>query len=360
MNVLQYTLDGLAATPGTCRDPVPGRARDVEMRLGTPLPADIHAFAAVFPGGRVHHYEQFPWDPDHPAGVVAITQGLRAAGLRPTDVALGTSWGRLYLWDPSGAGSLPTAPLISTSPFHLKAPLKKHHASRVYHLNYTGLILDQLETRAYEPIRAALDQQHPDLAKRAAKRWRHRWQPHEVEKIDLILRRGIKPGDHLATWDDGEREYIDLRGLVHGPARRSYSHPQPPRPKTPVRVEGVDFSFSEDTFDWIDAHHCRFRAARMSCIHSRFTSCDFSFVDVAGADHRTLRGEFTDCTFSGAYLADCSLDGTFRRCDFAGADLHNSAPEPDAQFIDCTWTHCRFGGDSRHWDPMRLAAFPRL
>lgn len=190
MNVIQYTLEGLTNLLRLPASPAGDPLRAVEEQLGVGLPPDMHTFAAAFPGGRVHNYEPVPWDPADPAGVVATTRRLRAAGLRPTDVALGTDGRKLT------SGMPPAARLASAVPLQLKAPLKKHNAGAVTHLDYTDLMLEQLESRAYEKVRAARDERHPELTKRATKRWRHR-QQHEAEKIELGPEPGHQTGRRL-------------------------------------------------------------------------------------------------------------------------------------------------------------------
>jgi uncharacterized protein YjbI with pentapeptide repeats len=75
-------------------------------------------------------------------------------------------------------------------------------------------------------------------------------------------------------------------------------------------------------------------------------------MDGQGSMMQCLIGEFVDCSFTGAYLADCSLSGSFLRCDFTNADLQR-ATAGEAMFKDCVWKACRFGGTTRHFDPMR-------
>ena len=59
-----------------------------------------------------------------------------------------------------------------------------------------------------------------------------------------------------------------------------------------------------------------------------------------------------DTVEAGAVLAECSLNGTFMRCNFTAANLWCAQPQ-DSQFIDCTFAHTSFGGDARHWDERR-------
>jgi hypothetical protein len=241
----------------------------------------MSALADVFRGGPLFDYQQLPWDLDDPAGVVATTRRLRGAGLRPVDIAVGHTGRLLYFYDTSGSsGIINTARLADSESLRLKAPLKKDHIGPKYYFSYLGLVLDQLESARYEVVRADLDARHKGLTRKSAKRWRHRWQPHEARKFDEIPRRGIKAADALfAVEEDG---YIDLRGVISTAWTRPAVYPLPEEPKRQTRFERVDFSFCETDFHWIDAHDCGFRAATMSCVNSRCTNCDFTMLDVAG------------------------------------------------------------------------------
>ena len=361
MDVLRYTLDALMRRLETLPPPTADHIPTVITTLGVPLPPEFNDIAAVFRGGPLLDYHQFPWDPADPAGVIAMTRTLRAAGLRSTDVALGRIGKRLYFWDASGHGTINTADLRAENPLALKRPLAADHISAVFHFSYTGLLLDVMEGARYAAVRKQLDQRFAALTQRAARKWRHRWAPHERERIDEILRRGVRAADRLPTCED-DAGYTDLRGVVLTP----WTLPPPPfvpdrppalRPRTPL--ERVDLSFCESKFYRIDAHDCRFRGATVGALDCRFTSCDFTLADTASANHRILSGDFTDCTFTGARLAQCTLNGSFTRCDFTGSDLW-WAGHGETRFIDCIWTHCRFGGDATQWHLMREQAFPLL
>jgi len=370
MDILAYTTAALGRALGTAPDPAAaGVVASVEAALGVRLPDDVPALAAAFPGGVLFDYRQFPWDPADPSGVVANTRRLRAEGLRPADVALGTAGNRLYFWQPSevGAGHINSAPLAEDPPVRPRRPLKAGHYGRPFYMTYTGLLLEQMEAARYETVRANLEKLYPNLTKKAARKWRHRWAPHEVDTIERSLERGVSVADRLPTFEDGGREFVDLRGAVVDPTRKVFTPAAPQHPARPVRFERVDFSFGLWSLKDVDAHDCRFRAATLGCFDSRFTNCDFTFVDVEGANQPILRGHFTDCNFTGGRLAESMLYGTFERCDFTGVDLRSASLEhvtltsrSTSRFIDCTWTDCRFGGDARQWDPMRPQAFPDL
>lgn len=81
-------------------------------------------------------------------------------------------------------------------------------------------------------------------------------------------------------------------------------------------------------------------------------------VEVAGSERAILSGEFR------LHLHRRPLRQSYPDGRLTPLRLHRRRPLVGRirrlKFLNCTWTHARFGGGARHWDPMRLAAFPSL
>jgi uncharacterized protein YjbI with pentapeptide repeats len=332
VNILQYTVDELRKLQLPA-----GRTTGlvaIESAFGFPVPPDAQEIGAVLGSGVLNDFEQF----DAPR-VIAETERLRASGGSPAKVVVGKLEGHLIAYDLGMAEPM----------------LKTIEGEELAAFTYTGLILEQIERLRYRDVRAAVEKQHSDLTKKAAKQWRHRWGRDELANIERELERGKQLPDGIPADDEDEaasEPLRDLRGIVKPP--KGYWQTGEPR-TTIARLERIDFSFCEWFFEGVDARDCVFRGASFGTRESRFERCDFTMIDCSSRSkflQDQLGTEFIDCDFTGAILAECSLNGTFTRCNFTAANLWWAQAE-DMPFIDCTFAHTRFGGDARHWDERR-------
>jgi hypothetical protein len=331
-----------------------GEIDAVERALAVTFPPDVRPLAAVFRGGaigeKLHH---FSWSPADPISVVERTRHFRAQGLPGDAVALAVG-GRIL----HAMVFHTTRPMIyswvlsADDPAQLERPVRQHYGISFF--SYRGFLLDRIETLKYVPVRAALMKRFPKLTPRAAGEWRHRWAPHEAERIDDILRRGIRPTDNLPTHVVDGTEFVDLRGYVqprYRPLPLSADGTLPPAQRPPPPwIERVDLSFAEGNFFDTHARDCLFRAARISSARGRFEHCDFTMADVQRAG--SIGRECVDCDFTGAYLARVHMFGRYERCDFTGANLYLATPEivsGGGRIDDCTLTDARVSGDFGPW-----------
>jgi hypothetical protein len=246
------------------------------------------------------------------------------------------------------------------TPETLESPLREQ--DRIYFFSYHGFLLDRLELLWYVPVRAAMVRRFKKLAPVAARQWRHRWAPHEAERIEEALRRGVRSADRLPTHVVDGTEYVDLRGYVVPDRFRPLPSPeqqlQPPTP--PVWHERLDLSFASGSLFDLHARDCLFRGARISCAQGRFERCDFTMADVEHARRRCVGREFVDCDFTGAYLAGCTMFGRYERCDFTGADPRRaSVDDADGAVVRCTLRDARVSGDFGAWRDLKYAGRPQ-
>jgi len=330
----------------------------VERALGVTLPSDVRPIAAAFRGGadigeKLHH---FSWSPSDPLNVVERTRHFRAQGLPGDAVALAVAGRILHVMVFHTAYPMIHSWVLADAddPTRLEQPLRQQDS--IYFFSYHGFLLDRIETLRYVTVREAMRERFPKLTRGAAGKWRHRWAPHEVERVAEILKRGVRAADRLETHVVNGRQYVDLRGFVMSGNRTLMIAEEAGQG---AALEGVDLSFADVGFFGVDARDCLFRGAQLSATRSRFHRCDFKMVDGARAMLPGFGREFVDCDFTGARLAGCHMDGLFERCDFTGADLW-SAPltGPDALAMrDCTLRDARVRGDFGPWRSLKYG-FP--
>src|SRR5688572_18858840 len=211
MDIVRHTVAHLKDVVGRGGGLTNEALDEVESGLGVTLPPDARDIARVFAGGPLSGLLHFPWSACVSDGVVEQTRRLRSAGLPPQYVALGTMNRRLVALDTAPAARhVDSIRLLTEEPLALPAPLKPSSVQHVAYLTYARLILDAVETEKYRPVRADLDGRYKAWTPPAARRWRHRWAPHEVATILEDLRRGIRRNHYPAVEHDG-RAYTDLR-----------------------------------------------------------------------------------------------------------------------------------------------------
>jgi hypothetical protein len=354
--LLKLAIDALA--PFAPDGGVDAREIDaVERALGVTFPPDVRPIAAAFRGGAIgEKLRHFSWSPSEPLSVVERTDHFRAQGLPGDAVALAVAGRVLHVMVFHTAYPMIHSYVLASAedPTQLEQPLRQQDC--VYFFSYHGFLLDRIETLRYVPVRAAVRKRFPKLTPGAARKWRHRWAPHEIARITEILKRGVRAADRLATHVVDGKEYADLRGFVMSGNRTLMLAEE--AGKGPL-LERVDFSFADVSFFGVDARDCLFRGAQMSATQSRFHGCDFTMVDGARAMLPGFGREFLDCDFTGATLVGCHMGGRFERCDFTAADLW-SAPMrgSDARAIrDCVLTDARVRGDFGPWRSLKYG-FP--
>lgn len=191
-----------------------------------------------------------------------------------------------------------------------------------------------------------------------SKTLRERWTSQELSTLRTQLARlaEVVPGPHRLTpsWHDPASAATDLRGLQAGSLGVSITHLELSEVDASGLVGGLTITNSTLT-------HVQFQDAKLTA-HTRlegsFRACSFAGANIPQA---SIGPEVSDCDFANAKLRRLrAVPGTvFSNCDFSGAEL-SGAEFANTRFLDCSFSGTKFNAASTFRGCTFVGAAPKF